>query len=191
MKTKINYIHILGAIFLSFAISATSCGNKQTKQENSDTLITDTIVKTDEELMSEKYIEHVLEYYDDGQVFHVEYYDIENPSEKAYERMYFRSGEKFMEGGLKNGERHGRWTAWYENGNVWSVADYYEGNEHGSNIVRYENGTIRYQKQHDMGEPHGLWKFYAPDGRLLGEVMYNQGEIEWEKDYMENVNESL
>ncbi len=138
-----------------------------------------------EDVIKQKYDEKITEFYDDGQALTAEYYDKENPSEPVFMRKYYRSGKNFIEGPLENGKRHGKWIAWFENGNIWSTGNYYNGLEHGASKVFYENSQIRYNKEHDMGIPHGLWKFYCPEGNLLGEIMYEQGEIEWENNYME------
>lgn len=193
MKNNILLFPFLSLLLVGTFCLLLSCSNTAKDKDKSDVKAESfqTNIKTDEELMSEKYIEVIVDRYDNGQIFHVDYYDIENPSEKAYERKFYRSGQKFMEGALVGGERHGKWLAWYENGNLWSSADYKNGKEHGSNVVYYENGQVRYTKEHINGVANGLWQFFAPDGRLLGEIMYQEGKVEWEKDYSSQYDQSF
>jgi len=46
----------------------------------------------------------------------------------------------------------GNWTAYYENGVLWSKAQY------------------------DNGQKDGLWKVYKPDGKLYSEIKYRNGK---------------
>lgn len=157
----------------------TSAPDEKVVKKKSDAPI---VVK--QEKLSESYTKVVEDYYDDGKKFEVNYYDYEVSESPLFHKKYYRNGQVFMEGELLEGVRQGKWISWYENGRVWSTAEYKNGKNHGSNNVYYDNGQLRYNKEYDMGTPNGLWKFYCPEGNLLGEVMYNQGEIEWEKDYM-------
>jgi len=52
----------------------------------------------------------------------------------------------------ENGLKDGNWTGYYQNGVLWSKAQY------------------------DNGRKDGLWKVYRPDGKLYSEVKYRRGE---------------
>jgi len=52
----------------------------------------------------------------------------------------------------ENGLKDGNWTGYYQNGVLWSKAQY------------------------DNGRKDGLWKVYRPDGKLYSEVKYRNGE---------------
>lgn len=180
MKIRIILFSLLGIILI---LSSCSC-----KSDNKDTG-TDGQPRVESvsniELTIPGLNEKVVELYDDGNAFVVHYFDYEKSELPVYERKYYLSGNIFIEGELLEGNRTGKWIAKYENGQVWSVANYEDGKNHGSSMVYFENGQLRYNKEYINDVPHGLWKFYSPEGVLLGEVMYEDGEVVWENDYME------
>lgn len=191
MKNILLVIYTL--IFMIVAFSG--CGNSaNNEKEDNEHEIFDQSSKSEKnasvsvisesDMLTEAYTKVVKDYYDDGSKFEVDYYDYEVSDNPLFHRKYYRNGQIFMEGPLLDEVRQGKWISWYENGIVWSSAEYKNGKNHGSNNVYYENGQLRYNKEYDMGVPHGLWQFFCPDGNLLGEIKYNQGEIEWENDYM-------
>jgi antitoxin component YwqK of YwqJK toxin-antitoxin module len=52
----------------------------------------------------------------------------------------------------ENGLKDGKWVAYYENGILWSTAQYYKGLK------------------------DGIWKIYRPDGKLYSEIEYRKGK---------------
>jgi antitoxin component YwqK of YwqJK toxin-antitoxin module len=52
----------------------------------------------------------------------------------------------------ENGLKDGNWVAYYENGILWSTAQYYKGLK------------------------DGIWKIYKPDGKLYSEIEYKKGK---------------
>jgi antitoxin component YwqK of YwqJK toxin-antitoxin module len=52
----------------------------------------------------------------------------------------------------ENGLKDGNWVAYYENGVLWSTAQY------------------------NNGQKDGIWRVYKPDGKLYSEVEYRKGK---------------
>lgn len=184
---KITYL--LSAVFVcSFILfAAYSCSDtKEGSTTDESSILSETRNNINPDIKIAKFDEVITDYYDNGNVFTVEYFEKDGSFESpVFKRKYFRGGNLFMEGGLKDGKREGRWIAWYENGNIWSTAGYSQGVKDGESRVYYETGQLRYIQQYEMNTPKGLWKFYCPEGNLLGEIMYENGTIAWEKNYME------
>ena len=59
----------------------------------------------------------------------------------------------------ENGFKDGNWTGYYENGVLWSKAQY------------------------DNGLKDGVWKIYKPDGKLYSEVKYKKGKRQYGRIY--------
>ena len=176
-------------IFCLCSILLMSCGtNNSSDDKLNDSSEVKSLSFAETDSISQKYEEIIIDYYEDGSPFVINYYPKDKPDNIVYQRKLYRNGDIFMEGGLDNGKRQGKWVAWYENGNIWSIGNYHQGLNHGSSKVYYDNATLRYNKEYDMGTPNGLWKFYDPQANLLGEIMYENGEIAWENDYMNNKN---
>lgn len=96
-----------------------------------------------------------------------------------------------------NDEYHGKYTSWYNNGNVYESIEYSHGTIHGEYINYYENGnreeyelyenglsnrTITYYENGQMSEDiprtndkmHGLYKSYHFNGALAEECYYEE-----------------
>ena len=93
------------------------------------------------------------------------------------------SGGKQEQGGYKDGEKHGQWTEWYENGQkkvIKNYIDYIDVSEkksllHGKWIEYYENGQIRKEANYEVGRRHGKWIEYSEDGQIITDINYNFG----------------
>lgn len=183
----IRLFFVLFVLTMAFA----SCKNSEKESTHIDEQLVHDSLEGKQEVPSAdikipKYDEVITDYYDDGGVFTVEYFEKDgNYDESVFRRKYYRSGNVFIEGDLFQGQRHNKWIAWYDNGMVWSMATYYKGDKHGESKVYYENGQLRYTQKYDQGVPNGLWQFYCPDGILLGEIMYEEGIIAYENNFME------
>lgn len=130
----------------------------------------------------------VVDTFENGAALVVNYCDENNANDIRYEKKFYESGQLLMEGPKNNGRREGKWTAYYENGIIWSVGYYVEGLKHGSSEVFYDNGQVRYTKIYEKDVAEGLWKFFDVSGNLVGEVMYENGKILWQKGVEELAN---
>jgi antitoxin component YwqK of YwqJK toxin-antitoxin module len=90
--------------------------------------------------------------------------------EEGLNTDYYDNGKERMKGIIKNGKREGLWQAWYENGNLWSEAEYRNGINHGKTITYFENGKIRYEGKFEEGNKIGVWKYYDDSGNLVKSI---------------------
>jgi len=116
--------------------------------------------------------EHVELSYPDGSPQVVKLY--KSPEMKVLLKKieYHENGAKRIEGTYKNGKRNGEWTAWYDNGNLWSKGFYSEGVENGMKTVWHKNGQKYYEGPIVNDERTGTWKFWDEKGKLVKEIDY-------------------
>ena len=88
-------------------------------------------------------------------------------NEEGLNTDYYNNGKEKMKGAIKEGQREGLWQAWYENGNLWSEAEYKKGLNHGKSITYFENGKVRYEGRYEDGKKVGVWKYYDEAGKLV------------------------
>jgi len=90
---------------------------------------------------------------------------IEEPTNKPLkEESYYPSGDLKMMGTTVNGERHGIWTSYFEDGGIWSKSEYNNGVLNGVSIVYHRNGTTYYSGTYAQGEKIGIWSYYLENG---------------------------
>lgn len=119
----------------------------------------------------------VEESYPDGTPKTVYYYQNKgNQKELVKEVSFYPNKNKRLEGEYKANERNGKWTYYYENGNLWSEGSFVNGIDDGYRVTYYENGHKRYEGNFKMGNRIGIWKFYNENGENLKEEDYGEGE---------------
>jgi len=65
---------------------------------------------------------------------------------------FYANGRKQVEGTLKNKQRHGKWTFWYDNGKVWSEGLFINGKSEGLFSVFNKDGSIKIKSYYKNGE---------------------------------------
>jgi antitoxin component YwqK of YwqJK toxin-antitoxin module len=69
-------------------------------------------------------------------------------------------------GEYRNGQRHGKWIKWYEDGNKLWEEEYQNGQKHGKCIDWYENGNKR-------------WEYEWQNGQLIKTALYGRKWWHW------------
>lgn len=114
----------------------------------------------------------VTEIYPNGSPYHVIYTKL---NEKMTSELFFYPSYKIQMVGtsLKN-QREGKWSYWYESGNLWSEGYYKNGVNDSIRNVWYENGQKRYEGFYRNGKEAGKWKFFDEKGKAAQEVDYDK-----------------
>lgn len=76
------------------------------------------------------------------------------------------------------GNRHGAWLFFSEEGLELSMTVYQHGKKHGHTIVKYPNGMIRYTGEYYDDKQVGVWKTYSITGELTSERDFGSPEAE-------------
>ena len=94
--------------------------------------------------------------------------------ETEYVTEYYSNGKKKIEGELINGERHGPWKYYYENGFLWSEGNYWYGKRKGYSTVYYESGKAKLEGAYKNNLKVGIWKIWKPVGTLAKKINMNE-----------------
>ena len=95
---------------------------------------------------------------------------------------HYPSGHLLLEGTQVIGEhgywaRHGPWTAYYENGQVWERGAYAEDLQDGQWDWWYENGQRMSSGAFRAGKRVGAWSWWYPDGQRMMTGMHDEDGV--------------
>lgn len=79
-----------------------------------------------------------------------------------------------IEGNMLDGERHGPWTAYFENGLKWSEHNYHQGMLNGKHRSYYPDGILRITGAYIDDMKRGEWRFYDEEGKMVKRMDFNQ-----------------
>ena len=121
-----------------------------------------------------KKIEVTEQKYKDGSPKLVVTYEVNGDTKtKLSAIQYYQNGQIEYQGSYnKEGKRVGHWVYYYEDGTLWSEAEYLNGERHGKSAVYYENGKVRYTGNYKDGKTVGKWLFYDEKGNIVKELNY-------------------
>ncbi|MCK5820846.1 MAG: hypothetical protein KAH17_03125 [Bacteroidales bacterium] len=136
----------------------------------------------------DKFDEEIISNWPNGEVQKVYFYTQKGDvREKVQEERFYENGTKEMHGEFYNGNRHGMWTYWFQDGRKWSESEYENDLRIGPTVIWRESGLKNYEGSYSKGKPHGTWTFYDLDGSRLKDVLFEHGEKIKEIDYKEGV----
>ncbi|QKE50124.1 membrane-binding protein [Faustovirus] len=78
---------------------------------------------------------------------------------------------------LPNGNCHGKWLQYYDNGNVYREIDYVDGVQHGKVLQYYRSGELMYSIDFVNNLRHGEWFYYLKSGLLFKKAEYAHGKL--------------
>lgn len=162
MKNR-TLIYLTALLFLSFACT----GNKPTDTDvSSETEKNESVTDTTP-------IEVVFE----ENTAPVEFVAPSNTGDqKDYEEFYENGQIKIAGDYDENGERHGLWISYYENGIKWSESYYSHGLREGHSITFFPSGSVRYIGEYKNDEKTGKWTFKDEEGNVVKEEDYTTTE---------------
>ena len=119
------------------------------------------------------------ELFDDGSVKLEKTFDkIDGKAQLVKEIAYHPNGQKYMEGAFKDELREGKWTSWYDDGTLWSEAEFKAGENQGLFTVYHFNGQLYYKGAYNNGERIGVWIFFDESGNKTKEINYDKAPEE-------------
>ncbi|HIN02478.1 MAG TPA: hypothetical protein EYM60_03980, partial [Candidatus Marinimicrobia bacterium] len=78
-------------------------------------------------------------------------------------------------------DRDGKYSLWYENGQMERKETYKNGGKDGLETWRYENGQKGFEGTWKDFEINGKWTYWSEDGEKWKEEIYKDGELTSEK----------
>lgn len=92
-------------------------------------------------------------------------------------RDYYKSGQVQMDGTCYVKDtvvRHGKFTYYFENGDLHATAQYKKGKHEGEYVEYNPGGTILIRAKYKNGERIGRWTYYYPDGTIQCDLEYRK-----------------
>ena len=100
------------------------------------------------------------------------------------ESKYYFNGKIQEEYEVKDGQKHGLCTNWYEEIETkWFEDNYTNGIKNGKTILWYKSGEKNYEGTYKNGLQDGEWTFWDAKGDKTKTVTYAEGKIIKEKTY--------
>ena len=93
----------------------------------------------------------------------------------GWEKQWYATGVKWLEGSYINGEKNGISTSYYSNGQKAHLANYLNGKVSGKKTGWYRGGQKRYEKVYKSGAIL-TWKVWKPNGKECEKSLINGGE---------------
>ncbi len=75
------------------------------------------------------------------------------------------------------GRKTGRWTTWWESGRVEDEAEWRDGVPHGRFAAFWPNGNPKTRGRHCGGVQCGTWRTWDESGREIGSVDYGEQRL--------------
>ena len=149
--------------------------------------------------MTDKKLEPIIEYYDDGKIKCAYSVDengyMQGPYEEYRENGQFSQKCTFKDDKLegpyegydkygqlevkytcKNGKKEGSYESYYKNGQLKEECTFKNGETDGPYVSYYENGQLFKKCTYKDGECDGPLEHYHPDGRLMQRTVYENGK---------------
>lgn len=92
-------------------------------------------------------------------------------------RDYYKSGQVQMDGTCYLRDtviRHGKFTYYFENGDLEATVEYKKGKREGEYVQYNENGTLFVRARYKNGRHVGRWTYYYPDGTVRTDHEYKK-----------------
>ncbi|MCL2435382.1 MAG: hypothetical protein FWD09_04495 [Lentimicrobiaceae bacterium] len=116
----------------------------------------------------------VVAFYNDDSPQIVFYYKTDEQGqptqEKIGEAYFYENKQEYVTGGLKEGQRDGKWYAFFRDGSVQTEAFYVNGKEHGDYIVYRESGKPIFRGHYNHGVCAGTWYWYDEAGKQTKKI---------------------
>jgi len=88
-----------------------------------------------------------------------------------------------------NGEQHGYWNRYYNNGQLCSEGYYVNGERDGVFLTFYRTGGLMYEVSYVNGKVHGESCHYYARGGLLSKSIFEDGVRKWVKWFKEGLED--
>ena len=114
------------------------------------------------------------QYYENGQINSEIYKTIDIILHGKY-TLWYENGQIKFKGNFKDGKRDGKFTWWYENGQINSEQNYKDGKWDGKFTEWYENGKKKSEHNWKDNIPDGDWTSWFENGQIGSEGNFKDG----------------
>ena len=172
---KINFSYLSGNVFyrslwiFGILVCFAACKNEQQKRP------------TPEFTLNTPGGEVMAAYGEDDAPQIVFYYKLDEHGNKTQEKIgeayFYENKQEYVSGGLKDGNRDGKWYAFFRDGSVQTEAFFVDGKEHGAYNVYREDGKPLFKGHYNYGICDGTWYYYDEDGNQTQKIKANAKTI--------------
>ena len=121
--------------------------------------------------------------YENGNPKVVKYYKkVAGKEELVREEIFYENKHKKLDGAYSGNQRSGHWTAWFEDGKIWSEGEYKDGKRNGPGMVYHENGKKYIESMYTNDMKTGKWRFYDSTGAVIKEVNFDLSNTKTQAD---------
>ena len=96
-------------------------------------------------------------------------------TQKEVEQSFFYNGNLEYEAEFVNGKLDGKSQVWLEDGTLYSISKYSNNQPHGIWKKFHPNGKLMFEVNYEYGQKHGLEKWYYDNGNLKSEQEFDFG----------------
>ena len=127
----------------------------------------------------------VNEYWNDTLPKVIYYYKVDEKGEPTTEEIgvaeFYQNKQEYVSGGLKSGNKDGKWYAFYPDGSVFTETFYIDGKQHGIYNLYRENGKPLLKGHYSHDVCSGTWTWYDEDGKQTKKIKADQNTkaCEW------------
>lgn len=92
-------------------------------------------------------------------------------NKNGWVRKYYQSGnlEEEYWYGSESGMEHGKYTSWFDNGEIKMIGSYEFGDYHGTWTAYFENGNKEYERHYHNGKKIGTWTTWDEQGNVVSQ----------------------
>ena len=122
------------------------------------------------------------EYWENGNL-KTKWHEDENGLKQGIRENFKKTGELFIKSNYKDGQLHGNYIVYYENGNILREVEYKNDKKEGIEKVYYSNKTLSEIYNYKNGQLEGEFFEYHESGNLskIGQYKDGKKEGEWKK----------
>src|SRR3954471_19491160 len=80
--------------------------------------------------------------------------------------------KKKSEQNMKDGMQDGKYTAWYENGEIAKEGNFIQGKENGKFLIYYAGKKVKAEENYLKGKKEGAWKYWYINGNKAQETFF-------------------
>ena len=73
---------------------------------------------------------------------------------------------------MKDGMQDGKYTAWYENGEIAKEGNFIQGKENGKFLSYYAGKKVKAEENYINGKKEGAWKYWYINGNKAQETFF-------------------
>jgi antitoxin component YwqK of YwqJK toxin-antitoxin module len=128
----------------------------------------------------EKYKEQYLrvirkDFTNDPETYVIKTIRVDNGKNHGKYTEYYENGQIWIDTTYQNDQKHGKYTEYHKNGQIWIDTTYQNDQKHGK-YTCYHNGQILIDTTYQNGQKHGKYTEYHKNGQIWIDTTYQNDQ---------------